>query len=731
MIQSVWRFSHLFLASISVFFLIGASISGAILSFSAIQKENEKTHYADLSEITVAQLCDSIAAKYKETFSLEMKQGVIEASVLTMKGLAETVYVNPYNAERVTKPKTESNIFRITRIFHRSLLLKKTGRIMVGISSLLLFFIAVTGVILLARRQGGVLNIFRKLSKDDFYTYWHAQISRIFLVAIVLIALTGVYLSLERFDVLPGEQRAVHTFSSDNGAESTSMKAGEINLFKALTLDEFHKLTFPFSPFPEDGDHFQIKTTNSDLLIDQFTGETLSEFNFEFQQRFQLWSYAIHTGEGSVTWSIVLCMACCSILFFIFSGLQISLKRLKYRKVNTFKKSKSEFIILVGSENGNTMRYARSVYDLLISNGRSVYLDYLNNYKPKSHMHKLLVITSTYGLGEAPSNAGKFLKKLMKDKEEAPFEYSVLGFGSRNYPEFCKFAIDVNAALNSLDHAICQTELHLVNQQSKSEFEFWKNTWCESNGIKRTELNVKDDFKYTNFKIQEITDSNLHPKDTFRLSLTSAGNRSFISGDLLAVKANNDSQERLYSIGKGADGNIVLYIKKHHFGLCSRYLSSQVIGGHIQARIVLNKNFHAPKKFKSMILISNGAGIAPFIGMAHENKCKREIYLFWGGKSQEDYLLYEEELNTLKEDGKIKAIRNIFSEDKSRYVQELIPLCPKLISKGLETDSLIMICGSIAMGQAVLAEIDGVCLTQGLREVAFYQESGQIKLDCY
>ena len=360
MIQSVWRFSHLFLASISVFFLIGASISGAILSFSAIQKENEKSNYADLSEITVAQLCDSMSLKYKETFSLEMKQGVIEASVLTMNGLAETVYVNPINAELVSKPKKESKLFRITRIFHRSLLLKKTGRVMVGISSLLLFFIAVTGVILLARRQGGVLNIFRKLSKDDFYTYWHAQISRIFLVAIVLIALTGVYLSLERFDILPGKQLAVHTFSPDEGAEFTSLKAGEINLFKELTLDEFHKLTFPFSPFPEDGDHFQIKTTNSDLLVDQFTGKTLSEFNFEFQQRFQLWSYAVHTGEGSVSWSIVLCMACCSILFFIFSGLQISSKRFKFRRVNTFKKSKSEFIILVAGMGSRSRRSCHS-----------------------------------------------------------------------------------------------------------------------------------------------------------------------------------------------------------------------------------------------------------------------------------------------------------------------------------------------------------------------------------
>ena len=124
MIQSIWRFSHFFLACISVFFLIGASVSGAILSFSSIEQENATKQFGDLNSFSVAQLCDSLDKKYKETYSIEMKQGLAQVSLLTNEGSAETIYVNPINAQQVSSPKKESRIYSLSRIFHRSLLLK-------------------------------------------------------------------------------------------------------------------------------------------------------------------------------------------------------------------------------------------------------------------------------------------------------------------------------------------------------------------------------------------------------------------------------------------------------------------------------------------------------------------------------------------------------------------------------------------------------------------------------
>ena len=172
MTLSIWRFSHLFLALISAFFIIGAAVSGTILSLSSIQQKNLQNQYGDLNEISLSQFCDSLDVKFKEIYSIQMIQGVAEVTVLTNSGRAETLFVNPMNANMVIEPNKESRIFAIARMFHRSLMLKKTGRILVGISSLLLLFISVTGLILLFRRQGSFINIFRKISKDIVATFY-------------------------------------------------------------------------------------------------------------------------------------------------------------------------------------------------------------------------------------------------------------------------------------------------------------------------------------------------------------------------------------------------------------------------------------------------------------------------------------------------------------------------------------------------------------------------------
>ena len=79
----------------------------------------------------------------------------------------------------------------------------------------------------------------------------------------------------------------LHTIELDEGEKIPNdldkfnpVKASDVALFKNISLAELESLVFPFSPFPEDGDHFQIKTEDSDVVINQFTGEIISKFNF-------------------------------------------------------------------------------------------------------------------------------------------------------------------------------------------------------------------------------------------------------------------------------------------------------------------------------------------------------------------------------------------------------------------------------------------------------------------
>ncbi|XP_055982486.1 nitric oxide synthase, inducible [Sorex fumeus] len=63
----------------------------------------------------------------------------------------------------------------------------------------------------------------------------------------------------------------------------------------------------------------------------------------------------------------------------------------------------------------------------------------------------LLVLTSTFGNGDAPSNGQKFKKSLfMLKKLTNKFRYAVFGLGSSMYPQFCAFAHDLDQKLSLL-----------------------------------------------------------------------------------------------------------------------------------------------------------------------------------------------------------------------------------------------------------------------------------------
>jgi len=123
-------------------------------------------------------------------------------------------------------------------------------------------------------------------------------------------------------------------------------------------------------------------------------------------------------------------------------------------------------------------------------------------------------------------------------------------------------------------------------------------------------------------------------EDTFLVSFKTPWTTKFQSGDLLAVYPANDSRERLYSIGKH-HGKLQLVVKLHEYGLGSGYLNQLEIGSKIKARIITNTAFHFPKQATKVALISNGTGIAPFLGMIQELTPKTETHLYCGLKPRQ------------------------------------------------------------------------------------------------
>ncbi|WP_405604523.1 PepSY domain-containing protein [Polaribacter sp. Asnod1-A03] len=728
---SIWRYSHLTLAISSALFIILASITGIILAFEPIADKTNPYNIVDISTISVAETIKTLQQEYDEIITIEVDENnFVSSDVILKNGKSDTFYINPKTGKKVGDILEKKPIFEFATNLHRSLFLKSTGRFIIGFVSFLLFLIAITGIVLIAKRQGGYSKFFSKIIKEDFNQYYHIILGRYTLIPIIIITLTGVYLSLEKFSLLPKDKSKHVEIALENNILNTSTS---FDIFKSTKLSEIQKIEFPFSKDEED--YYYIKLVDKEIAVHQFTGQIITKKEESLFTLGSYYSLLLHTGKGSFLWSFILLLACFAILFFIFSGFAMTLKRIqkKSKIKNKFTKDEAEYIILVGSETGSTLNFANTFYKALISAKKTAFISDLNSYTTYKNAEKIIVFTATYGEGDAPINATKFIKKTSETKQYKSINFSVVGFGSKEYKEYCKFAIQVQASLQLQDNFNSILPLYKVNNQSFTDFEKWLLEW---NSLNQIDLKInKEDIKKTKekqqiFTILNKTENNID--DTFLIELKSIRKTKFVSGDLLSIIPKDETRNRLYSIAR-VNNSVLLSVKKHEFGFCSNFLNNCNVNDKIVASIQKNEKFHFPKKSKEVILIANGTGVAPFLGMIHTKRPKTKVHLFWGGRTKDSLELYKKNIDLSIKNKTLTSFYTALSQEQKDkiYVQDIILKKPKLIANTLKDGNHIMICGSLSMYNGVLITLNKITEEYLNSPVDKFIEKYQIKSDCY
>ncbi|WP_026704863.1 PepSY domain-containing protein [Flavobacterium soli] len=728
---SIWRYSHLALAISSFLFIALASITGIILAFEPISQKVQPYKTDGFSEMNVAETIGNFRSNYDEVFyiAVDDNQFVI-LNAIDQEGNDVSAYANPKTGKKIAEVGEKNEFFQWVTNLHRSLFLKETGRFIIGLVSFLLLLIAFSGTVLVIQRQRGIKRFFTKIIKENFAQYYHVVLGRWTLIPIIIIALTGTYLSLVKFNVFT-EQKISHDIDFDKITSEPKKEVADFKVFQDIPLSDVKKIEFPFSDDPED--YFTLQLADRELVVNQFTGEVLSEIEYSKINIFNTLSLDLHTGRASAIWSIILAIACINILFFIYSGFAITLKRMKNKLRNKYKKEDCKFIILVGSENGTTIRYANAVHNELLKNGQRSFITELNNYTIFPKAEHLIVITATYGLGDAPTNATKFLQKIKENPQSNSVHFSVLGFGSKAYPDFCQFAFEVHNALLQESWAEPLLEIHTVNDKSPDDFEKWTSLWSQKTAIpfdiSPKLLNLKP--KRTQQLVVTERTEIAHVDGSFLIRLKFKKKAKFTSGDLLAIYPANDHRERLYSIGK-VNNEVQLSVKLHQNGLGSGFLYQLDSGDTIEAHLSNNKHFHFPKKAKSVVMISNGTGIAPFLGMIDENRNRIKTYLYCGFRDQSSFELYKNDLEKGLSEEKLTQLNLAYSrQGEKQYVKDLVLRDANLMAETLKNGGVIMICGSLAMEQMVVANLEAICLERKMETIGYYQSRNQLLTDCY
>lgn len=731
MTLSIWRYAHLTLAILTFSFLIVASSTGVILAYDAAQEKVQPYRVDDFSELNLAQSLPELRKVFPEITEITVDHNqFVTLEGFDQEGKEVKAYINPKTGKILGKPIEKSEFINWVTSLHRSLFLKETGRFAVGIISFLLMLISISGLILIIKRQQGVKHFFDKIKKDFFSQYFHVVSGRLLLIPVLVIAITGTYLFMIRFEFIPKGKNENVVIKKNN--DESEKKIAEFPIFKETKFSNVKKIEFPFIE-DEPEEYFVLKLKDREISVNQINGNIVKEEKYPLTTIYDNLSLSLHTGRGSVTWAIILGLASLNILMFIYSGFVITFKRTRNKIRNKHKAEDAEIVILVGSENGSTLGFASHIHSQFNSAGKKSFLTELNHYKVFPKAQHILVFTSTYGLGDAPTNAKHFKNLLPKFPQNQKVKYSVVGFGSKAYDDFCGYAIEIDQLLGEQNWAEPQLALHTINDRSTTEFAEWAKQWSYETMIPLASAPSLYNQKTPPLKPMKVVGKSeiVEEVTTFKILLKPGRTLSFKSGDLLAIYPDNDHKERFYSIGK-VDGAIQLVVKLYENGLGSGFLYKLKEGQEIKARIVKNSEFHLPKKANKVAMISNGTGIAPFLGMIEENSKETEAHLYCGfRRSSKLTKSYEDFAAENIQKGKLTKLNLAYSrEEQSQYVMDLVKRDAIFFIDLLTQGGYIMICGALKMQHDLEDLLRDLC-TQQNKNYEDYKANGQILTDCY
>ena len=732
MTLSIWRFAHLALAFISTLFLVILSVTGVILAFDAVDDKIPSYHIENINSVSLAECIPALRRIYPEIIELSVDHNqFVTIDATNQEGDQVKAYIDPRTGKVLGRILPKSDFIQWNISLHRSLFLKETGRIAVGIVSFLLFLIAISGVILIIKRQQGVRHFFAKINRDFFSQYFHVVSGRLFLIPILVISLSGTYLFLVRIGIM--NQDEPQPVVAAQPTETVPLKISQFPVFQQTKLADVEKVEFPL--FEGDPEEFYIlKLRDKTINVNQIDGTVVRQTLYANTVIYEKLSLDLHTGRTSILWAIILGFASLNILAFIYTGFVMTWKRTRTKIKNKFKAENAEIVVLAGTENGSTLFFANQIHQQLLADGKRSFISEMNRYRTYPQAKHLIIFTSTYGLGSPPANATHFQDLVRKINQPQGTSFSVVGFGSKAYPDFCEFAKDVDQLLENQPWATRYLDLYTVNDKSPEELVQWVHAWSEKSLIALATAPALYTTKQVGLKSLKVVEKTRVSTDnpTFKIVLTPERGGSFQSGDLLAIYPAADSRERFYSIGQN-NGMIQLIVKLYENGLGSGYLYQLEVNTTLKARIMHNPGFHFPQKAGAVAMIANGTGIAPFLGMVINNRTNIPARMYAGFRYDNELTeQYRQFASAEIGQKRLESLSIAYSRGtEPMYVMDLIRKDADYFTDLLANHGVIMICGSLKMQKDVELLLDELSLLKNRQGLSFYKNRNQIMTDCY
>lgn len=738
---------HSVLGLSALLLVVVLAITGAILSVNPMIERSQATAIGT-SAISVAELTGKLANRYPQIEQLQRTPSGTLIVYFTDGDKAGAERIDPFSAITIG-PYVKTPFKTWVKNLHRSYLLDTPGRITVAIGALLMLLLSISGVQLLVNRVGGWRHFFRPTQGSTLPQRLHSQAGRLAVVGLLLSAITGLYMSLETFEFIPDHQTSEPAFPEHvNGGEPALINS--LPALKGIPVSELRELVYPY---PQDAnDVYSIRTQQGMGFIDQSTGQLLVFQPYNSQQKTYEFIYMLHTGEGLWWLAILLGLSSLMVPLMTWTGIQVWWsRRLAIPRIrNNSKAQLADIVILVGSENNSTWGFAKNLHDALILSGYRVHSAAMNNLADIYPQAKwLFILTATYGDGDAPTSAKQFIKHLVQVANTPAIPYAVLGFGDRQFPQFCRYALQVtNALKNKGWPAILVTEL--IDRKSSQTFARWGKAIGQQIGIPLTLDHIPLQPKTVTLQLVErINYGELVQAPTTVLRFKMANPREpiglfkklfktsklpqFEAGDLVGILPPGSPIPRYYSLASASGDEVLeICVRKLQGGLCSSFLHYLKIGEIIEAFVQENPHFRPASGKQPIILIGAGTGIGPLIGFIRNNTSRHPMYLYWGGRNPESDFLYEQELKTYLCDKRLSGLNTAFSRvaEDSSYVQDKLINNAEHIRHLVQNNAQILVCGGRKMATGVVIAMNDI-LAPIMLDVITLKSTGHYREDVY
>ncbi|WPN56355.1 PepSY domain-containing protein [Pseudomonas sp. P9_31] len=724
------RQSHSLPGLIAALLVMLLAISGAILSVNPALERLHSTS-TPAGQLNVGQLAGRVASHFSGVEQIQRTASGTVIVYYNQNGQAGAEKVDPMTGQGLA-PDEPSAFSRWVKELHRSLFLGTPGHGVSGVGALFMLMLSVSGALLLARRLGGWRNLLRPL-RGTFSQRWHAEVGRLALLGLLLSALSGLYMSATTFGFIADGSQSEPAFPAHVSA-GPALPVAKLQALQATDLNDLRELVYPSPGNPRDV--FSLRTAQGDGYVDQASGALLSYQAHDSMHNLYELIYQLHTGEG--LWWLGLPLGLCALCVPLMSVTGIVLWWRRRKASPTLRHNSpahtADCIILVGSENNSTWGFAKTLHDALHLAGHRVHSATMNQYANHyRNAQRVFILTATHGDGDAPASASQFLTQLAKTGLKPGLPFAVLGFGDRQFTQFCQYAHQVQEAMLQAGGSPL-LGLETVNRQSSQEFARWGHALGE---VLQHDLPLVHTPQQPQTHPLQLTERIVYGEQvnapTHVLRFKAPGKLpDFLAGDLVGILPPGSTIPRFYSLASGSqDGVLEICVRKHDGGVCSEFLHGLDIGGPIEAFIQPNPHFRPASGTHPVILIGAGTGIGPLAGFIRNNTARHPMHLYWGGRNPASDFLYEPQLNQYLSDRRLTALRAAFSQVQDRsYVQDRLISDALALRRLIEKGAQVLVCGSREMAKGVMQALDEVLAPLNL-SVLTLKAQGRYREDVY